>query len=139
MTDIPDVVAAATVARIQAFRRATPAALASVDRGATYRELARLLDILRVQHGAFEEVSRGWSDGDKNAKRQRRRERQVSLLQITIELARLGEVDVALRLDKLPFAKKIEEIDRLVSQAALSGATKSRGEARATAGAAAAS
>jgi hypothetical protein len=139
VTGIPDVVAAATAARIQAFRRTTPAGLAAVDRGATLRELARLLETLRTQHVAFEEVSRSWAEGDKRAKGQRRRERQLSLLQITIELARLGEVDLAQRLDKLPFAKKIDELDRMVSQAALSAATKNRGEARATAGAAAAS
>jgi len=139
VTGIPDVVAAATVARIQAFRRTTPAGLASVDRGATIRDLARLLETLRTQHVAFEEVSRSWSEGDRSAKRQRRRERQQTLLQITIELARLGEVDLAQRLEKLPFAKKIEDLDRMISQAALSAPTKTRGDAPVMAAAAAAS
>jgi hypothetical protein len=139
VTGIPDVIAAATVARVQAFRRATPAGLATVDRGETIRDLGRLLELLRTQHVAFEEVSRGWSEKDRSTKRVRRKERQQTLLQITIELARLGEVDLALRLDKLPFGKKIDELDRMIRQAALSAPTKTRGEAPATAGAAAAS
>jgi hypothetical protein len=138
VTGIPDIVAAATAARIQAFRRATPAALASVDVAATLDDLARLLDTLRDQHAAYEDAARGWSDKDSVSKKQLRRERQLSLLQITIELVRLGEVDLAQRLDKLPFAKKIAEIDRMVSQASLSIKTKNRVEARTSAGAAAA-
>ena len=44
--------------------------------------------------------------------------RQVSFLQITIGLVRLGEVDLALRLPKLAFARRIDELDTIVSRAA---------------------
>jgi hypothetical protein len=129
VTGIPDTVAAATAARIQAFRRATPAGLAVVDLGATVRELTRLLDELRAQHAAFEELSRGWSEKDRSAKGQLRRERQRSLLQITIEIVRLGEVDLAQRLDKLPFGKKIDEIEQLIGRAAQRAKAKHRADA----------
>ncbi len=138
VSGIPDTIAAALAARIQAFRRATPAGLASIDTAETLRALGRLLETMRTQHAAFEEIARSWSDKDRSAKRQLRRERQLSLLQITIELVRLGEVDLAQRLDKLPFAKKIDEIDRLVSLALLSAKPSHRPEARASGGSAAA-
>ena len=50
VTAIPDDIAAATAARVQAFHRATPAALATVDPAATVRELAGLLERLRAEH-----------------------------------------------------------------------------------------
>jgi hypothetical protein len=131
VTGLPTDVAAAIVARVQAFRRTTPAGLAAVDAGATLRELTRLLATLRTQHAAFEDVSRSYSETDRVGKRQLRRDRQLSLLQITIELVRLGEVDLVQRLEKLPFGKKIDEIDELIGRAAQAAKTKPRGEAQA--------
>ena len=138
MTGIGDVVAAGIAARVQAFRRATPAALASVDRMATLRDLERLLDTLRTQHAAYDAVARGWSEQDQSAKRQVRRARQLTLLQITIELVRLGEIALCQRMDKLPFAKKVDEVERFVGQAFPAERAKSRTAAPAPAAAAAA-
>jgi hypothetical protein len=136
VTGIGDLIAAAMAARVQAFRRATPAGLASVDRGATLRELEHLVELLRAQHLAFDAVARGWTEQDRNAKRQARRERHLTELQMTIELVRLGEVDFALRLEKLPFGKKLEEVERFVSQALLSDRAKNRAAPQPAAGAA---
>ena len=44
-----------------------------------------------------------------------RRRRQATFLQITIALVRLGEIDFALRLPKLPFARRIDELERVVT------------------------
>jgi hypothetical protein len=130
VSGIDESVAAAIVARVQAFRRATPAGLAAVDTAATLRELTRLVVLARSQHLAFENASRSWAEQDRVGKRQLRRERQLSLLQITIELVRLGEVDLIQRLEKLPFVKKMEEIDELIFRAAQSTKAKSRLEGR---------
>jgi hypothetical protein len=118
VTAIPDDIAAATAARVQAFHRATPAALATVDPAATVRELAGLVERLRVEHTAFEEAARGWSEADRLSKKRLRWVRQVSFLQITIALVRLGEIDVAVRLPKLAFARRLDELDAIVSRAA---------------------
>jgi len=119
VTGIPDAIAAAVAARIQAFRRATPAALATVDPGATIRELAALVEQLRNDHTAFETVARGWSETDRQAKKQLRRRREVGFLQITIALVRLGDIDLALRLPKMTFTKRIDELERLVASRAV--------------------
>jgi len=120
VTGIPEAIAAEVAGRIQAFRRSTPAALATVDPAATVRELVKLLDQLRAENAAFDEVARGWTQSDRQAKKQHRQRRQVTFLQITIALVRLGEIDFALRLPKLPFARRIEDLDRVVTTRAAS-------------------
>src|SRR4029077_5869595 len=91
---------------------------ATPDPAATARELAALYQGLEADHRAFEDASRGWSQGDKEAKKRLRRSREVAFLQITIALARLGDVDLALRLEKLPFARRIAELERRLSHVA---------------------
>jgi hypothetical protein len=118
VTGIPDAVAAAVAARIQAFRRANPAALATVDPAATIRELSKLIDQLRAEHTAFEEAARGWSPDARLAKKQLRRQRQTTFLQVTIALVRLGEIDFALRLPKLAFGRRLDDLERIVASRA---------------------
>jgi hypothetical protein len=136
VTGIGGELAAAIVGRVQAFRRTTPAGLAAVDPAATLRELARLVATLRTQHAAFEGVSRSWSETDRVRKRTLRRERQSTLSQITIELARLGEVDLCQRLDRLPFGRKIDDIEDLIGRAAQSARAKTPAGDRAASAAA---
>jgi hypothetical protein len=118
VTGIPETIAAAVATRVQAFRRATPAALATVDPASTIRELVKLLEQFRSEHSGFEEASRGWTDASRQAKKRLRDQRQTTFLQITIALVRLGEIDFALRLPKLPFGRRLEELDRLVTSRA---------------------
>jgi hypothetical protein len=115
---VPEDVAVAAVARVQAFRKSTPSALTTLDPAATARELAAQVRELEAEHRAFEDAARGWSDGNQAAKKQLRRQRDVSFLQAIIALARLGEIDLALRLEKLPFARRIDELERFVSRSA---------------------
>ena len=118
VTGIPDAIAARAATRIQAFRRATPAALATIDPAATIRELAQLVEQLRTEHMAFEEAARGWSVDARLAKKELRRQRQATFLQITIALVRLGEIDFAIRLPKLAFARRIDDLERIVDSRA---------------------
>jgi hypothetical protein len=107
-------VATLTAACVQAFKRATPAALATPDMASTARELGELYKAFEADHRAFEDAARGWSEGDREAKKRLRRQRELGFLQITIALVRLGEVDLALRLEKCSFARRLEELERLV-------------------------
>ena len=116
VTGLPGDLAAAIVARVQAWKRETPAALATPDRTATAREIVGLVRIISDEHRAFEEAARGWSEIDRDAKKRLRRQREVSFLQITTVLARFGEVDLALALEKLSFARRLEELGRLMTR-----------------------
>jgi hypothetical protein len=116
VTGLAGELASAIVARVQAWKRATPAALATPDRPAAARELAGLVDALQAQHTTFEDAARGWSEADREAKRRLRRQREVTFLQITIVLARLGEVDLALALERCSFERRLEELGRLMTR-----------------------
>jgi hypothetical protein len=122
VAEVPDDIAGAVAARVQAFRSETPAALSAPDPGATARELGALISALEQEHQSFEDAARGWSSGDRDAKKRLRRQREVSFLQIVITLARLGEIDFVLELQKLPFARRIEELSRLGSRIAVASA-----------------
>jgi hypothetical protein len=118
VSGLPAEIAAGIVARVQEWRRATPAALATPDPAAAARELAALVGALEAQHAAFEDAARGWSEADREAKRRLRREREVTCLQVTILLARMGEVDLAVDLERRSFARRLEDLGRLVARLA---------------------
>jgi len=118
VTGIPGAIAAAVATRIQTFHKTNPAALATVDPPSTVRELVKLLDQLRAEHAGFEQAARGWTPADRRAKKDLRIQRQTTFLQITIALVRLGEIDFALRLPKLPFGRRIEDLDRVIGSRA---------------------
>jgi hypothetical protein len=119
---LPTDIAAATAERVQAFRRATPAALAAPDGAAGAHELRALVGELGADQRAFEEAARGWSEADREAKKRARRKRDVDFARVTIALARLGEVDLALHLQKVPFQRRLEELEPLVGRLAASAA-----------------
>jgi hypothetical protein len=119
VAEVPAEVAAATVERVQAFRRATPAALAAPDGGAVARELRALVAELGEDHREFEAAARGWSAADREAKKRTRRKRDVDFARATIALARLGEVELALQLSKVPYQRRLEELEALVRRLAV--------------------
>src|SRR6185312_4760481 len=111
-------VAAAAVEGVQAFRRATPAALAAPDGGAAAQELRALVGELGKDHREFETAARGWSEAERAAKKQTRRKRDVDFARVTVALARLGEVDLALHLPKVPFERRLEALEALARRLA---------------------
>lgn len=113
VADVPEGVATATAEQVQAFRRATPAALAAPDGGAAIQELRALVGQLGEDHREFETAARGWSAADQQAKKRTRRKRDVDFARVTIALARLGEVDLALHLPKVPFQRRLQELEAL--------------------------
>jgi hypothetical protein len=119
VADVPADVAAATVERVQAFRRTTPAALAAPDGGAAARELRGLVGALGEDHREFEAAARGWTEADRETKKRTRRKRDVDFARVTIALVRLGEVDLALRLAKVPFQRRLEELEALTQRLAV--------------------
>ncbi|HLK90619.1 MAG TPA: hypothetical protein VKZ18_12030 [Polyangia bacterium] len=128
VADVPAEVAAATVELVQAFRRATPAALAAPDAGAAARELRALVGELGEDHRRFEAAARGWTEADREAKKRTRRKRDVDFARVTIALARLGEVDLALRLAKVPFQRRVEELAALAGRLAATAPAEDRVE-----------
>jgi hypothetical protein len=111
---IPATVAAALATKVQEL--AVPAA-AALENPAARKALLGKIRVLEASHQAFEKAASRWSADSRAAKRRYRRERELAYLPIVVALARAGEVDLVDRLSTLPFARRIEELDRCLRAA----------------------
>lgn len=95
----------------------TERSLAAADPSEERKRLGTLVAQLADEHVAQARAAAGWSAEHRSDKRRWRRRREQTLLRIKISLARLGEVERVERLERLPFARKIEELDGLLRAA----------------------
>ena len=105
---IPVEVAKAVVEAFRAYReerRAAPPGSIHQQERARLRELALDLD---QQNSAFEQASTNWTSEATEAKRRVRRERERTVMEISALLARLGEVGLLSKLERMPFDQKLE-------------------------------
>ncbi|HKO47596.1 MAG TPA: zinc ribbon domain-containing protein [Polyangiaceae bacterium] len=86
------------------------AAAHGVHRGA----LDALTRQLAEQNQAFEASRRGWSRQDQENKRRLLRKREETLSLVKTELAELGELPLIAQLEKLPFERKLAELERFL-------------------------
>jgi hypothetical protein len=106
---VPQAVAAAVVDQVGEFQRSTPVALAG-EGIAARRTLEPLVIRLAAENDTFERVVNGWSAEEVATRRRVRRERERAYLAVKAALARLGEVDLVLELEKLPFGARVEQL-----------------------------
>jgi hypothetical protein len=116
VAELPLEVAAAIVGKVDEFRRTTPAGVASTESPVVRRQIEALITGLESQHLAFDRASQGWSRDNLQNKKRARRDRDVAWLQMKVALARLGEIDFLHRLEKLPFGRRIEDLNRFVRE-----------------------
>jgi hypothetical protein len=116
VAELPLEVAAAIVGKVDEFRKTTPAGVASTESPVVRRQIEALITGLESQHLAFDRASQGWSKDNLQNKKRSRRDRDVAWLQMKVALARLGEIDFLLRLEKLPFGRRIEDLNRFVRE-----------------------
>jgi len=100
----------AVVGRVVALVKAE-GALATADANQERQRLADLTARLAEQHRGLEKAAAGWSGESQAEKRRWRQQREESWLRIKISLARLGEVERLDRLERLPFAGKLEALE----------------------------
>ena len=114
---VPIDLAKRLVAEVDCFKRA--AALSALDssRASERRALAELTLTLRHQNEDFETSRRGWSRQEQEKKRRVQREREETLAQVHIVLAQLGELALIAQLEKLPFDRKLSELERFLAPA----------------------
>jgi hypothetical protein len=116
VAELPLEVASAIVAKVEEFRRTTPAGVASTESPVVRRQIEALITGLEGQHLAFERASQGWSKDNLQSKKRSRRDRDTAWLQMKVALARLGEIDFLVRLEKQPFGRRIEDLNRFVRE-----------------------
>ncbi len=103
--------AAAIAERFERYRSDVAHASPASGRTKEIEKLAGLLERLRLETTRFEEASHDWTPSGKALKRNLRRERNETLQHINALLARLGEVDLVMHLERLSFAERITEME----------------------------
>jgi hypothetical protein len=116
-TGITESMAATIVERIKRYREES-VALVDATRAAERQRLGEVAAEMRQLHAQFELAASDWSDDAHARKKQLRQARAESLLQVKVLLARLGEVDRLGELERLPFERKIEQIEGYLREAA---------------------
>jgi hypothetical protein len=115
-TGMSESLAASIVEKVQRYRQEI-ASLTDATRAAEKNHLAKLATELRELHEQFESVASAWSDDGHAKKKHLRQARAVALLQVKVLLARLGEVDRLAQLERLPFERKIEQLEGYLQEA----------------------
>ncbi len=98
--------------RFAAYKKENQSQSVDEERSVERKRLATLVDDLAREHAAFE-LAEKEDDGKK--KREARKGREAALLEIKVLLARLGEEERATAIDKVPFAQKVSELQKLVA------------------------
>ncbi len=73
-------------------------------------QLGSLVTALEEKHREYEAAAQKWTREAKVKKRKARRQRAEALLRVHVSLARLGEIDRLITLDRLPFDRKIDTL-----------------------------
>ena len=88
-----------------------PSAGSQELRPALHERIAELTIRLRSEHDRYERAAQSWTDEAAEDKRQARKAREVTLHEIEALLTHNGEVDRLARLERLPFARKLPELE----------------------------
>jgi hypothetical protein len=107
-------VASAIAARLSSFVRELGGTVSTADAPGERARLRALVESLRARNDEFEKTAEKWSESAIAAKRKIRVERARVLHEIVVTLARLGETDRIGALDRLPYARKINELNQYV-------------------------
>lgn len=114
---IPYNLAARIVDRVQAYRAELKSASPQDARAAEREKLAALNATLKEHHDAYEAAASGWTSEAKAKKRDHFRAREETWLEISVLLARFGEVDRLQGIEKVPFAQRIAQLTAYLEEA----------------------
>jgi hypothetical protein len=116
-TGIPEGLAALIVERFQAYRDQVKATVPDATRARERERIAELTARLRRECDDYERAAESWSRGSGDQKKELRKAREQTLLDIQVVLARLGEVDRLAQLERLPFEKKLAHLESFLEEA----------------------
>jgi hypothetical protein len=105
------------VDRVQQYRNELKSSSPQDARAAEREKLAKLSASLKQHHAAYEEAQNGWGPEAKAKKRDHFRAREETWLEITVLLARFGEVDRLQGIEKVPFAQRIAQLADYLEEA----------------------
>jgi hypothetical protein len=115
-TGIGESLASTIVERFRRYREEM-VVLADATRAAERQRLGEVAQEMRELHREFELAASDWSEDAHARKKELRHARSEALLQVKVLLARLGEVDRLGELERVPFERKIEQIEEYLREA----------------------
>lgn len=118
VSGIPLEVATRIVERVDAYRNELKASSPTDARAAERERLAHLAKELRRHHEGYEKAADGWGADAKKLKREHFLGREEAWLEISVLLARFGEVDRLQGIEKVPFAQRIAQLSDYLEEAA---------------------
>jgi hypothetical protein len=105
------------VERFRAYRLQVTTTAPDATRSGERERLAELTAKLRTEHDGHEHAAEHWSADAADKKKELRKARAQTLLDIQVLLARLGEVERLAEIERLPFGKKVERLEAFLEEA----------------------
>jgi hypothetical protein len=116
-TAIPEVLAERIVERFRRYRAEMESAAIDETRAHERAKIATLVEELRGQNDAFERAAAAWTKDAIQQKKDVLLARGQTMLEIDLQLARLGEIALVRELERLPFARKLLALDAFLAAA----------------------
>jgi hypothetical protein len=116
-TGIPEALAARIVSRFRDYREQVRAAVPDATRAHERERIAELTTRLRKEHYEYELAAQAWTRDADDKKRELRKARAQTLLDIQVVLARLGEVERLKEIERLPFERKLAHLESFLEEA----------------------
>ena len=116
-TGIPEALAVRIVERFRIYHEQVRGTVPDTTRARERERIAELTLRLRREHEAYEQASESWSRDAAEKRKEFRKAREQTLLDIQVELARLGEVDRLGQLERLPFIGKLAQLESFLEDA----------------------
>jgi hypothetical protein len=116
-TGIPEALAARIVERFRTYHEQVKTTVPDATRAQERQRIAELMSRLRREHEEYSRASESWSRDASERKKELRKARAQTLLDIQVELARLGEVERLDQLERLPFEKKLAHLESFLEEA----------------------
>jgi hypothetical protein len=114
------------VKRFAQYRRETSVGAPDLERTHEHKKLAVLVAQLAQQNEAFDAASKSWSSRATQDKKKLRAERNDTVLELNVLLARLGEVELVKQLEKLPFQGKVDALRAYMAEVKERAAAEAR-------------
>jgi hypothetical protein len=114
---IPAETAGRIVERFRAYRVQINTTAPDATRAGERERLAQLAARLRQEHDGYERACESWAPNAADEKRELRKARSQTLLDVQLLLARLGEVERLAEIERLPFEKKVTRLEAFLEEA----------------------
>jgi hypothetical protein len=116
-TGIAEGLATRIVDRFRTYREQIKSAVPDATRARERERIAELTARLRREHDEYERAAQSWTKEADEQRKERRKARAQTLLDIQVVLARLGEVERLQEIERLPFERKVAHLESFLEEA----------------------